>query len=593
MKKKILFYIFFAGGVNQCFPLSGFCMDGLSKDQKTFEERQGDEESKKEVEGYKTVRMVKEILFSGNYDLADQALRDSTFNQKVNNLADDNLCSLMNGILFSDDCVLAKKFLDGVSGLVNLKERIKQFRYNDFVDFVRGIMLSKNSDCAKEVLKTVNLKEKISEFSGRDFVNFLDFVLSSQEANFSDEVFQACDLKERVREFSSTLKQHGITKKLFQTLAHNNNAEGAGVLYLIDCDGTRTAVSYSSFQGSKLTFSNEDFMDLIRSVLRSKNVSLAKKALQSIDLKEVADKLEGIDCSFLVSTIVHAQNFELAKEAFQAIDLKKIVDSFGGYNYGFADFMRRVLSSNNSDLVKQILKTTDFEKIVTELDDGSFDFLLRGFLISGKSDFFDCVFRSVNLEERVGKLEQYYFPNLLVSTLNSKDLCLGRRILNAMNFQEAPYHLDLENFRLNLLMKEIVKSSSPLSVEALSRLDLKRLVEKFDDGSLCCLLSAIVTSKNFDSANCAAQSIDLRESVGKLKEIDFVNFLKDGVLLSENFDLTRKVLDALNFKEEVPNLSKSDLRDLKERAMYSRNPVSEEVLRQLNLHSHLNSESLR
>ncbi|GAJ46825.1 hypothetical protein HE1_01167 [Holospora elegans E1] len=202
----------------------------------------------------------------------------------------------MSEILFSDNFLLAKNFLDTVFVFSKLKKG-KKFKYNDFFSFMRSIMLSKNSDCAKEVLKTANLKEKISEFSGPDFVDFLDFVLSSQEANFSDKVFQACDLEKRVKDFSSTLKQHSITKKLFQTLARNNNAESAEEMYLID-DGTRTAVSYSSFQGSKLTFSNEDFMDLIRSILRSKNVSLAKKALQSIDLKKVADKLEGIDCSF-------------------------------------------------------------------------------------------------------------------------------------------------------------------------------------------------------------------------------------------------------------------------------------------------------
>ncbi|GAJ46823.1 hypothetical protein HE1_01165 [Holospora elegans E1] len=58
------------------------------------------------------------------------------------------------------------------------------------------------------------------------------------------------------------------------------------------------------------------------------------------------------------------------------------------------------------------------------------------------------------------------------------------------------------------------------------------------------------------------------------------------VLLSKNFDLNKKVLEALNFKKEVPHLSKSDLYDLKKSAVRSHTPVSAEVLRRLSFRSH-------
>ncbi|GAJ46824.1 hypothetical protein HE1_01166 [Holospora elegans E1] len=188
--------------------------------------------------------------------------------------------------------------------------------------------------------------------------------------------------------------------------------------------------------------------------------------------------------------------------------------------------MRKVLSSNNSDLVKQILKTTNLKKIVPNLDDAHFDFLLRGFLTSGNSDFFDLVFQSVNLEKRINALEEYYFPRLLENALSSTNVDLGKRVLDAMNFQKIQYHLG--SSCLDSLIRETMKSSSPLSLRALSRLNLKRIVEEFDDGSLCCLLTEIVTARNFNSANYAAQSINIRKRVSRLSGVNFVDFLRDG-----------------------------------------------------------------
>ncbi|GAJ46826.1 hypothetical protein HE1_01168 [Holospora elegans E1] len=71
-----IFLHFFVGSINQCLPLSGFCMKDLKKNQHLFEE------NKKEIEGYKTVRMAKEILSSGNSNLSDNILLDSEFKEK-------------------------------------------------------------------------------------------------------------------------------------------------------------------------------------------------------------------------------------------------------------------------------------------------------------------------------------------------------------------------------------------------------------------------------------------------------------------------------------------------------------------------------